>query len=130
MNANDINASAYKELPAGTPPLGQTPNYDHPRMRAYGAQVGMGIGLAAASILFLLRVYVKAIITRKWSWEDCKSTPSTYLTSAYSSSDLSTGTRKCSTNCSDTELLTALELLLIAFNAVFFFRTWSKRCQN
>lgn len=60
----------YFNMPAGKPPPGVTPNFDHPQSRAIAAHIGMGICIGITSVLIILRVYVKLAITKFWGWDD------------------------------------------------------------
>lgn len=102
----DMNSSDYLNLPAGKPPPGVTPNFDHPQSRAVEQYVGVGICLGFALIFVLLRLYVKLAIRRWWGWDDCKSFYAVIFFKAHVSRGLSVGI--CETcrspslaNCSD-----------------------------
>lgn len=62
----------YSNLPAGAPPPGVIPNFDHAKSRAIDAHVAMGICIGLTTIFLLLRVYVKLAVTNMWGWDDCK----------------------------------------------------------
>ena len=71
--AQQMDSSYYANLPAGTPPAGVIPNFDHPHSRAFEVRTGMGICIGITSVLVLLRVYVKLAVTHLWGWDDCES---------------------------------------------------------
>lgn len=61
----------YSNLPAGTPPPGIRPNFEHGESRAIDAHIAMGISMSLSTIFILLRVYVKLAVTHMWGWDDC-----------------------------------------------------------
>lgn len=67
-----MDPSSYANLPAGPPPPGVVPNFDHPQSRAIDVYVGMGVCIGITSILIILRVYVKLAVTHMWGWDDCE----------------------------------------------------------
>lgn len=62
--------SYYANLPAGKPPPGVTPNFDHPQSQTARYYIGEGICLGFAFVFVSLRVYVKLTITRAWGKDD------------------------------------------------------------
>ena len=64
--------SALAQIPGETPPPGVTPNFDHP-----ATTVPLILGLsyfffAVASICYLLRIWTRTFIVKKWQWDDGK----------------------------------------------------------
>lgn len=76
--AQRMDPSYYANLPAGSPPPGVIPNFDHPQSRAFEVHTGMGICIGVTSVLVLLRVYVKLAVTHMWGWDDCESSEAVY----------------------------------------------------
>lgn len=68
-----MDISDYANLPAGAPPPGVMPNFDHPATRAIEAHIGMGICIGVTLVFVVLRLYVKLAITHMWGWDDCES---------------------------------------------------------
>lgn len=66
-----MDISDYANLPAGAPPPGVMPNFDHPATRAIEAHIGMGICIGVTLVFVVLRLYVKLAITHMWGWDDC-----------------------------------------------------------
>lgn len=65
-------ASSYHT--SSLPPPGVTPNFDHPQSRTREAYIGIGVCLAVATVVVVLRIYIKlAFIAHMWGWDDCKS---------------------------------------------------------
>lgn len=58
--------------PALKPPDGQTSNFDNPQSLLKWDAVAVSVCLSITTILFLLRVYVRAWIKKTWVLEDCK----------------------------------------------------------
>lgn len=65
--------SYYANLPAGAPPPGVIPNFNHPPTRAIEAHIGMGVCIGITSILIVLRIYTKLAVTHMWGLDDCES---------------------------------------------------------
>ena len=68
--AQQMSPTEYANLPAGIPPAGVLPNFEHLRTRQADAYVGMGICIGVTSMFILLRLYVKLFITQLWGWDD------------------------------------------------------------
>lgn len=68
-----MDLSDYANLPAGAPPPGVVPNFDHPPTRVIEAHIGMGICIGVTLVFVMLRLYVKLAITHTWGWDDCES---------------------------------------------------------
>ena len=59
--------------PASSPPPGQKPNFKNPPSRAATQRWITGPFLIIAVVFFVNRVYIKARLMRKWTWDDGKS---------------------------------------------------------
>ena len=64
--------SEYANLPAGTPPPGVVSDLDNPPSRALDLYIGMGICIAVTTVLSVLRMYAKFIVTHSPGWDDCE----------------------------------------------------------
>ena len=62
----------YANLPAGSPPPGVLPNFEHPDSRATEVYVAIGICMSITLIFIILRLYVKLCVTHLWGWDDGK----------------------------------------------------------
>lgn len=71
--AQQISPVDYANLPAGSPPPGILPDFEHGETREVEAYIGMGICIGIAFIFMVLRFYVKLCITRLWGWDDRES---------------------------------------------------------
>jgi|TARA_R110002003_G_scaffold878_5_gene21714 hypothetical protein len=63
---------ALAQIPGETPPPGLIPNFAHP-----ASNVSLIIGLssfffAISTICFLLRVWTRAVVVKRWQWDDSK----------------------------------------------------------
>jgi hypothetical protein len=64
---------ALMQIPGEAPPPGVVPNFANPI-----SNVPLILGLsyfffAVASICFLLRIWMRVFIVKRWQWDDCKS---------------------------------------------------------
>lgn len=67
-----IPPEILKTLPAGTPPPGIQPNFSDPPT-LFPAILGVGTAfLVLALLCFLIRIYTKFTISKRWGWDDCK----------------------------------------------------------
>lgn len=88
--------SANADIRPINPPLGLTSNFGHPPSQAIEAYVGMGVCVGSALLFVFMRLYVKAIVTHQWGWDDCESLDDLILIEAYSDRDLPYGIRQAS----------------------------------
>ena len=58
--------------PAGTPPVGLTPNFNNPPNLDTYVILTICICITLATVTVLLRMYTKIFITRSLAYEDCK----------------------------------------------------------
>ena len=58
--------------PAGIPPLGVVPNFEHPQSPAKIFFAEGSILLFVMFVLLGFRIYAKARVLRKASWDDCE----------------------------------------------------------
>ena len=71
-----IPPAVLRTMPAGQPPPGIQPNFADPPSLV-PAVLGTGVAfLALATVCFSIRIYTKALITKKWTWDDRKIQPS------------------------------------------------------
>ena len=68
--AQRLSPVEYANLPAGTPPAGVLPNFEHGATRAVEAYVVMGICMGITLVLIIVRLYVKFCVTHLWGWDD------------------------------------------------------------
>lgn len=61
---------ALRQYPASAPPPGITPNFGHPENRGPVLIAVGGLMIALMTILLAIRIYTKARIVRKFSWDD------------------------------------------------------------
>jgi hypothetical protein len=62
---------SYKLFPFAPPPAGVQPNFDHPESLE-SLVLGLTIPfLTVVSVALAIRFYTKAVIARKWDWDDC-----------------------------------------------------------
>lgn len=59
-----------RQYPAGVPPAGVTPNFAHPESRGAILVIVGGLMFALMTLLLANRIYTKAIIVRRFSWDD------------------------------------------------------------
>lgn len=67
-----IPLAVLKTIPAGQPPPGINPNFADPPTRV---PIILGICaafLVLAVICFVIRIYTKLAVAKKWTWDDCK----------------------------------------------------------
>lgn len=68
-----LPSQALAQIPGEAPPPGAIPNFANP-----ASNVPLILGLsyffaAVACICFLLRIWTKTFIVKRWQWDDCKS---------------------------------------------------------
>ena len=61
------------EVPGGSPPPGVMPLAPDPEDRAYQYHVVAGVVTPVMALAVLLRIYVRATITKGLWWDDCES---------------------------------------------------------
>lgn len=61
---------ALRQYPASEPPPGVTPNFAHPQNRGPILVAVGGLMIAFMMVLLANRMYTKASIVRKFSWDD------------------------------------------------------------
>ena len=59
-------------LPYLPPPPNVQPDFIHPQSHAFILVILSSIFLALTIFLFIVRVYTKLYIVKKWAWDDCK----------------------------------------------------------
>lgn len=59
-----------RQYPAGVPPIGVTPNFAHPESRGPILVIVGGLMVALMMLFLANRVYTKARIVRRFSWDD------------------------------------------------------------
>ena len=62
--------NALRQYPAAAPPPGVTPNFAHPESRGPTLVAVGGVMIALIATLLANRIYTKAKIVRKFSWDD------------------------------------------------------------
>ena len=75
--ADQMSPVDYANLPAGNPPAGVLPNFEHPQTRDMDLYVGIGLCIGITMVFIILRLYVKLCITQLWGWDDGMSPTST-----------------------------------------------------
>lgn len=58
--------------PAGEPPLGITPNFVDPPSQAPAIIALEAVFLPLMLLAVLVRIFVRARVTRGWGWDDCE----------------------------------------------------------
>lgn len=61
---------ALRQYPAGVPPTGVTPNFAHPESRGAILVIVGGLMVALMTLFLANRVYTKAVIIRRFFWDD------------------------------------------------------------
>ena len=61
---------ALRQYPAAVPPTGVTPNFAHPESRGSRLVIVGGLMVALMTLFLASRVYTKAKIIRRFSWDD------------------------------------------------------------
>ena len=64
--------------PAGTPPVGVTPNFDNPPNTNRFVIITLVFCVLLASLAVLVRMYTKIFLIRSIEYEDCKSSYSLF----------------------------------------------------
>jgi hypothetical protein len=64
--------SALQQLPALSPPDSVVPNFEDPPDKGSGLYVTAGVFYALMILFFVKRIYTKAVIVKKASWDDGK----------------------------------------------------------
>jgi hypothetical protein len=64
-----LQALAY--MPARAPPQGVVSNFENPPSRAALQIWSTSVCMALALLFFFNRLYIKARLMKKWSWDDC-----------------------------------------------------------
>lgn len=62
--------NALRQYPAGVPPTGVSPNFAHPENRGPILFIVGGLLVALMTLFLANRVYTKAMIVRRFSWDD------------------------------------------------------------
>ena len=83
------SGSIFDQIPAGQPPRGVTPNFVNPTTQRPQIVVLAAVFTSLATILTLVRCYVRSFLTRSLGWDDCK-LMAVLLEYALMSSDLCT----------------------------------------
>lgn len=66
--------SALSDYPALQPPSGIEPNFATPESQNQPLIIVSSLLLGIMGLFFLNRVYIKTFVSRRYSWDDCKST--------------------------------------------------------
>lgn len=75
INATVIEAippDVLETIPAATPPPGVRPDFVHPATTLPQILAVCSIFFAIALTCYIIRIYTKARIARKWTWDDCE----------------------------------------------------------
>ena len=71
--AQQTDSSRYADFPAGAPPPGVIPDFDHPQSRAFEGHIGMGMCMGITLVFVTLRFYAKLAVNHMCGWDDCES---------------------------------------------------------
>ena len=61
-----------QDIPALAPPQGVRPNFVNPPSREHELIILEGIFVPLMLLFVSMRLFVRARITKKWGWDDCK----------------------------------------------------------
>ena len=60
----------FQDQPLIPPPPGRVPNFVHPESRAWEINVATSICLPFIALFAAMRLYAKAVVLKKWKWDD------------------------------------------------------------
>lgn len=69
---SSLKWAELQNQPLGPPPSGRVPNFVHPESRAWEVNVAACICLPLIALFAGMRFYAKAVILKRWTWDDGK----------------------------------------------------------
>ena len=71
LKAALLDPSLYASFPALEPPPGVVPNFIDPPDRGYTVIVVGAVLMALMVLFFMVRLYTKCFVSKRFSWDDC-----------------------------------------------------------